>query len=355
MKFTSLILAIVLIHGTAYTQDQASRFDAKKSGKFILQNQLNKCQGDDIVSLAKNLTVIAEWIHRNNSIVNLPVGFDAFVSLSGNSCDKDAGKVGFGMKCRISLSFRYFYFENKVSLTATDWAAHGTEIQINNPINLISTQFTETGFKTDDPPRLKQPLEKALENLKQYYSAAPILKEIAPGVRLYDGGHVLVFNPDRPDIWIPVTVKEIMEAKLAYYKIKQEIDSINYEKTRAEWAKLNFKPDQVIHPNIYEVITKEFENFSPEELNRPAYSSPQSGISGINAHGEGLPVVRFNRACWNRALPATSVQFMTIEFKLRTKAELNQFERDNGGLLDYVGLYTNNLPVEKMAILIQKN
>lgn len=354
MKYASLIAIICLVPGMAYTQARDSKFLTDKTGKFILQNQLNKCQGTDVASLSKNLTAIAEWIRQSNPVMFPPTGFEAAVSLSGNLCDKGSGTLDFGIRSRISISFRYFYYDNGVSHTATDWAAHGTEILINNPIVQISTQFTETGFQNDDLSRLKQPLEKALKNLERFYASDPVEKEIAPGVRLYAGGHILIFNPDRPDIWIAVTVKEIMAAKLEYYKIKQEIDSARYEKTLVEWAKLNFKPDQVMRPNIYNVIKKEFENFTDDELNLPAYSSPQSGISGINAYGKGRPVTRFNTASWNRSLPAAAVQFISMEYKPRSNKEFQEFKQNNAGLIDYVGLFTNNLLVEKMDVLIQR-
>lgn len=355
-KTTTLIIGVLLtlLHVVSDSQAQSLQYQSDKPGKFILKNQLNKCQGTDVTALSKNLTAIAEWIHQNNPVMLTPTGFDAAVSLSGNLCDKQAGTTNFGIQSRISFSFRYFYSENGVSHTATDWSAHGTEILINNPIVQISSQFTETGFQSDDPPRLKQPLEKALKNLERYYISDPVRKEIVPGVRLYAGGHILIFNPDQPDIWIPVTVKEIMEAKLGYYRIKQEIDSINYEKTLVEWAKLNFKPDQIMRPNIYDVIKMEYENFTEDELNRKAFSSSDDGISMINANGEGLPVVRFNTDSWNRSLPKEAIQFMAMEYKPREKVDFEEFKHNNYGLIDYVGLFFNSLPVEKMAGLIQR-
>jgi hypothetical protein len=361
MKLNSnvFVLLAITMSWSLLSSAQDKTLLTEKPGKFIILNHLNKCPGIDINTFSKNLTTIAEWIRQNNPVFNPPVGYDASISLSGNSCDKITDKRDFGLQCRINFSFHYFYIENGKFLTATDWAAHDTEISINNPITQISHQFDEAGFKTDDPPNLKQPLEKARENLHKYYTTAPEIKEIAPGVRLYaEGGWfkgvLLVFNPDRPDIWIPVTVKEIMEAKLAYYKVKQEIDSIKFEKALVEWAKLNFKPDQVMRPNIYDIIRKEFENFTADELDLPAYSSPQSGISTINARGEGRAVVRFNPASWDRTLPLTAVQFMSLEYRPATKVQLEEFKQSNQGLTDYVGYFFNNLTVEKMGVLIQK-
>jgi len=340
------------------THAQTAQFQSDKPGKFVLQNKLNKCQGMDVAALTSNLTAISDWIRQNDPIVNNPVGNEVRASFSGNLCDKRLKDEDYGIQSQIYFAFHDFYIENGVSYTATGNTAHGTGFQINNPINLISTQFTETGFQTGDPTRLKQPLQSALENLGKYYAVAPVLKEIAPGVRQYagTGSHaevILVFNPDRPDIWIPVTVKEIMIAKLAYYRVKQEIDSIKYEKTLAEWAKLNFKTDRAMRPNLYNVMKEEFESFTPEELNRPAYSSSQSGISAINDRGEGTLVMKFNSACWDRTIPATTVQYISIEFWPATKTELEGFKERNDGLEDYLGLFFNNLPVEKLGELIQ--
>jgi hypothetical protein len=117
---------------------------------------------------------------------------------------------------------------------------------------------------------------------------------------------------------------------------------------------MNFKPDKVNSPNVYDLIKMEFENFTADELKQPAFSDSQSGISTINSRGEGMPVVRFNPASWNRALPSTVVQFMSMDYKPRTKTEMEDFKHDNGGLMDYVGLFTNNLPVEKIGVLIQR-
>jgi len=360
MKINNIILLVIIILLCRNSMGQSFQFQPDKPGKFILQNKLNKCSGLDIASLSNKLTAITEWVRQNNTLVHSPTGFYALISLSGNFCDKRTKNDNFGIQSSTYFSFHHFYLENGVSKTATGNTAHGTTFLINNPINLIGQQYTETVFQTNDPPRLKDSLDKAVKNLQKYYSTATVLKEIGPGVRLYatgsgwSQGSLLVFNPDRTDIWIPVTVKEILEAKLAYYKIKQEIDSINYEKVLAEWAKLNFKPDRIMRPNLYDVMKKEFENFTPEELNRPAFSSARSGISTINALGEGRPVMKFNSASWDRTLPVTAVQFMSLQYRPAKMAQLEEFKQGNQGLTDYVGLFFNKLPVEKMGVLIQR-
>lgn len=363
VNILTVMLGITLFVSTSF--GQSTQYQTNKPGKFVFNNQLRECPEVDATVVTKKLTSIVEWVRQSTPVMNPPTGFDAAIRFSGKLCDEFMKDEFFGLQSNISFSLRYFYIENGVPKTASDWAAHSTEILINNPTLLISSQFDETGFKTDDPPLLKQPLIKALENLKKYYTTAAVIKEIAPGVRLYAPrpgtwfvGAIVVFNPAQPDIWIPVTVKEIMQAKLAYYKVKQEIDSINYEKTLAAWAKMNYRPDpgKSMRPMLHNLIKKEYEKFTAEELNRPAFSSSaeESGVSMINARGDGRAVVRFNPDCWNRSLPATAAQFISMEYRPATQKELEEFKPRNGGLTDYVGLFFNSLPVEKMGELIQK-
>lgn len=167
---------------------QSFQYQPDKPGKFIFDNQLDKCPGVDVTTVTKNLTTIVDWVRQNNPVVDHPTGFDALVDLTGFYWDKKNKQEDFGIRSTINFSFNHFYLENGVSCRATGNTAHGSAIIINKPIYYISTQFDEAEFKTDDPPHLKQPLEKARENLRKYYNTAPVIKEIAPGVRLYAEG-----------------------------------------------------------------------------------------------------------------------------------------------------------------------
>lgn len=350
-----LFLLFPLILFTGVLPAQKKKFLTDKQGEYIVNNHLNKCPGFDFAAYSGNLKVITDWFRKNNPVFNPPKGFDAIVTMGGNLCDDNRHSFYYGVMSYIHFAFYYFYMQDGTMKQATGWSAHGTGININNPITNIGRTFDETGFKTDDPPSLKQPLEKALATLRQYYITNPVEREISPGVTLFRGGYLLVFNPDRPWIWKPVTVRDIMEAELAYYKVKKEIDSINYQKTLEKWAKLNFKPPETATVSVYDMIKKEYGAFSPEELNKPASVSRGDGdISGIRADGQGMPVMRFNPECWDRTLPPTAIQFISLEYKPASEEELQQFFRRNDGLTDYVSLYMNNLPVAGFGALINK-
>jgi hypothetical protein len=342
-------------------------YEIEKPGRFIFVNELKKCAQNpknDVVASVKKTNYLSEWIHQNCELLKEPKGFDANVSISGNLCNEDNTKAwNYGVQSYFNIVFNYFYLENNIHHTATGWSAHSTRFNINQPISLIATRFDEAEFKTGNPSHLQEPLEKALAHLKTYYRSMPILEEIAPGVRLYVAnvgswytGNILVFNPNRPDIWLPVTVEEIMQAQLDYYQIKEEIDSIEQDVMLKEWAKMGFKPDadQMLSTSVYKELKKEFEAFSPDELKQMAYSASSENVSTINAKGQGMPVVKFNPDCWDKSLPTSAIQFISIEYRLASEAELEEFKQSNQGLTDYVGLFFNQLPVEKMNVLIQK-
>jgi len=290
----------------------------------------------------------------NNLIMIQPRGFNAQVNLNGlcNEVENSLAYKGFGDQGSIYFKFQLFSISDGKEKVWTDYCPN-TGIQINNFIYKIATQFDEAGPRSEDPPELKQQLKNALENLRQYWMTAPAEKEITPGVRIYAGNHLLIFNPDRPEFWIPVTVKEIMEARLAYYKIKQEIDIVQWNKNLKEWAKIGFKPDEANKPCSYDLLKKEFDAFTPETLDSQAYLSSEDGLSMINAEGRGRPVMKFNPGCWDRRLPKSAVQFIYMEFAQPSEGELNSFYTINKRP-DYVGLFMNSMPLEKMESLIDK-
>ena len=83
-------------------------------------------------------------------------------------------------------------------------------------------------------------------------------------------------------------------------------------------ASINFQDiATLLYPRLYHVIKQEYENFTTEEYNLPAYSCPteECGISNINARGEAKAVVKFNPACWDRSLPVTTVRYLSWQYR----------------------------------------
>jgi hypothetical protein len=333
---------------------QKIQFETQKTGNFIVKNKLDNYPGADAKVHVAKLNALVEWLRQNNPVLNPPTGFEAYVEMNGNPNSAISGRIDYGAQSFVSISFRYFYIENGVAKTAIDWAAFEAEIYVNNPVFYLGSRFDEAGLTSDDPPRFKQALETARKNLQNYYAVPPLEKEFVPGVRLYSGGGLLVSAPERAEIWIPVTVREIMEAKLAYYKIRQEIDRVNMEASVKELAALNINAEMPEGPGIYDMLLLEYQNFSPEELNSPAFSDSDSGLSAITVVSNGKQVCRFNPDCWDRSLPKTAIQFVTLRYEPQLEASLEEFVQLNSGLTDYVGLFMNSLPINRLGELIEK-
>jgi hypothetical protein len=72
----------------------------------------------------------------------------------------------------------------------------------------------------------------------------------------------------------------------------------------------------------------------------------------FNTNGSGMPVVKYNPDCWNKSWPRTSVQFVSVKYTITSENDFEGFRNRNNQLKDYVGLFINALPVEKMGELI---
>lgn len=353
MKFNKALnphvfLLIVMLSITVSMSAQLYKYFPDKPGKFIIADNLNNCSGADIPSLKKNLTFIFEWFHQNDALLNSTKGFNANISLFGNPCSPDALPVGlgYGIMCSFNISFRYFYSEKNVFHTATGWSAHDFDININQPLNnIVLKQFGDRDFESDDNPRFKQSMHSAYLHLQQFYSAFQIDKQIEPGIKLYKGGHLVIADPKQVEIYIPVTVKEIMVALLDYYKIMKEMDSIKFIELKLDSANMQM--------SVYDLIAKEFANFTPDELNKSAFINAGNGISGISCNAIGNQVIKFNPDCWDRKLPESAIQFISMNYKPGTETEMDDFSRDNNQLTDYESLFMNGLPLEKMGELMK--
>jgi hypothetical protein len=353
MKIVIGIVLLLLVKMSSWAQ--SIQYQVDKPGNFILENHLNKCPEIDFALLTKSAADIAEWFHHNNTLIQNPEGFNVNTTLSGNFCNDENKSVldGYGTEFRIGFSFRYFYIEKGIPKIATGWIAHGYEIFINQPFYEIARPLRERDFEQGDDPALKQAMNEAHEQLQNYYVQVPLEKELAPGINLYANNYVLVSNPGRPSPEIAATVGEVTRTILNYYRIRKESDKYTMkrvlEKLPDEMKKVYSQNQQI---SVYDVINKEFENLSPQDMDKPAYLDSQDGVYGINSKGNGFPMVKYNPACWDRNLPTTSVQFVSMKYEIASEDELKQFLKNNNQLLDYVSLFKNATPIKKTGELI---
>jgi hypothetical protein len=104
--------------------------------------------------------------------------------------------------------------------------------------------------------------------------------------------------------------------------------------------------------SVYDVLLTEFSKLSSEDLEKPAFIDPHEGVTNVNAQGKGALIVKYNPDCWNRTLPKTAIQFVSMKYVLATQEDFNRFLKNNHQLKDYVGMFLNGLPVERLGELI---
>lgn len=352
--FPSQICCIILF-SLLQAQTVKTTYPEDKPGKFIPENQLLQRQELDYPALVKTASATAEWFHQNNQLIENPKGFNVNVSVFGNSlpANNEIHNPGYGERFSINFSFRYFYVEGGVEKTATGWAAYNLDIRFNQPFLGLTQPLGDRGYEEGDDPSLKQALNQAHDKLQHFYSLKPLEKTLAPGINLYSGGQLLISKPKQPSPWVEVTIGEFTKAVLEYYKIRKTNDEYKLKKTLEklpeDMKKMYIDGGKV---SVYDLVLKEFENLSPSEMNKPAYIDRSEGIYDLNTSGKGLLVVKYNPDCWNKNWPRTSVQFVSMKYTLSSDSELQSFRNRNNQLKDYVGLFLNALPAEKMGELI---
>jgi hypothetical protein len=290
---------------------------------------MDVCEGvADKTAFPGNLTAISEDFHQNHPMLKAIKGFDLLLELE-NSCYSESHQrpCDYCYMGELDFNFQLFYIENskewKWKIEPPQW-----RIVVNSAWTGHGTNFGGLdGNRVNYDPKLEQAIDKAVAKVSEFFCVFELEKEIAPGIRLYKFGHLVVFNPDRPDFWIPVTVKEVMDAKMAYWKIK---------------------PDDKM---VYDHFVNEYQKFTPEELSSLAYEGSEDAIIKVNAKKDGLQIMRFNPEYWNRSLPKSSIQFMTMYYHVADRMETAEFIRNNGHP-DYPGMFMENLDVASLGKLI---
>ncbi|MGE5421109.1 MAG: hypothetical protein ACM3UT_13045 [Chloroflexota bacterium] len=119
-------------------------------------------------------------------------------------------------------------------------------------------------------------------------------KTLAPGIDLYDGEIFIIYDPSRPDYWVPVTVDEAFAC--AYEELKKESDELSAKMQK-------------------EFIDKEYAEIPVTDRNKPAYFG--GGIARVtNKPGFGgqdnlFPrIMKVNPDYWNKDLPKSAIQII---------------------------------------------
>jgi hypothetical protein len=270
MRIKFLILAL-LFAGTTKIQAQELPLILDKQGTFEILSRTDYAGTDCsftktemIANLQKINDLVA--IVRKNQVLSEMKGFDGRARIYTTIACQQEGV--YGVPVRISFEFASWFKkkdgnEARGLIEPPEWSLY---------MNVIQPGWTG-GF-----------------NRNPDFFTVPEKKEtIAPGIDVYDGECFVIYNPDRPDYWLPVTVKEAFD--------------VIYE-----WNKK--KSDEIQWGMMKKMLDEERAAFKPDDWNKHATRSGM--LSGVGIL-EGFPkIMKPNPAYWDKSKPKSNIQIITF-------------------------------------------
>jgi hypothetical protein len=338
-----VIIKIIFILSYSALAQKPSDYLPEKPGKWSYLNNVTSTEAE-YIAFKKTMASLAEWFHQNVPMLTNPKGYDLLATTYGQF-DKyyKMDKSNYGLRDEMHFSFQLFY-------------SNGGKWTIEPPAYSFEINNTETGHpqnnkvawfdETKDDPALEKAINAAAVKMNGVFPVFEFVKQITPGVDLYREAenayphHVVVYDPNRPLYWLPVTVKELADLYLEYYSLYQklEIDQLLLQELKTEIA-----------------------NIPPEELNARAYMGHESNIvfringreDGLIGTEKGFPLMRFNPEYWDRTRPISEIQFMTFYYPQMTDAQMDESYKNNGHPY-YPQLLVTQFDWSKIAGLIKK-
>lgn len=289
-KIIAIVLVLVSLQTSIVLAQKSSEYLPDKPGKWTYSSNIKR-SGAEVVAFNKNLSVLAEWFHQNIPILKNPTGFDLdAVAYSIWDDNYKLKNSSYGLRAEMNFGFQLFLSD-------------GGKWTIEPPHYEFNINDTESGYGGI----LYEGKDGTL--LKELFQVFPLVTEIAPGVCYYDCdarscGSLVIFNPNRPSFWIPVSVREVVDAKLKYYKQNDKM--------------------------LYDFIKPLVDKLSEDELNAPAHYGSEDGILKVNGKGDDLQIMRFNPDYWDTSLPPSAIQFMTFNYRIISSEDLDESYTNNG-------------------------
>jgi hypothetical protein len=350
MKHIILFAFAHILYVAAFAQP--SRFLPDKPGQWRYETNLPEkayrlqnysMTAPENLAFKKNVAELAEWFRQNVPMLTSPKGYD--LRALSNYVWGDwttQSESEYGIPAELGFLFELFY-------------ADGSKWKVEPPRYGLSVNALYGGHDgfyftpesiVDDGTRYdlsqSEKVSRALADLQKYFRIYPLKEQSAPGVDLYeayrDGWQqngrrtIVVFNPERPPYWLPVTVKEMADAHLAYFSLiqKREIDRMVLDQLKQEIAEL-----------------------TAEELAAPAFAGHDSHfVLNVNGKRQGYQIMRFNPDYWDRKLPLSAIQFITFWNGNLTQGEMDEQAQRNYPA--YPQLLVNQFEWNKIAELIVK-
>lgn len=206
---------------------------------------------------------------RKNPVLSDIKGFDGRVRIYNVDCT-DPG--GYGIPSRISFEFCSWYRQEDGTPARSTIEPPCWSIIVNKMIPDFNRIFAADAFYAD--PR---------------YFTLPVKKETPErGIDVYIGECFIIYNPDRPDYWLPVTVNEVFSSLIAHFKKD---------------------PDKIAAAEVLKYVEKEYAEIPESERNSPAYVGG-GPVAGISSKVSDTKYMQVNPEYWDKSLSKSAIQFL---------------------------------------------
>lgn len=213
---------------------------------------------------------------RKNPVLSDIKGFNGRARIYNVVCNP---LTSYGVPARISFEFSSF-FKNKNgevvfnSIEPPCWSLFTNQLY---PI--------DAGFSTN-----------IFDREKCFFTVSLNKRTLMPGVDIYGDECIVIYDPSKPDYWLPVTVEEAFSAAR---------DFNNKEK------------DPVAASYLKQFLDSEYAEFEKSDLSKPAYFggnlSRVSAAPGMGGQDSLFPrIMKVNPAYWDKRLPKSAIQFITF-------------------------------------------
>jgi hypothetical protein len=315
-----LISYIIVISLASKAQDKELLLD--KPGTFKITYGTLNDQGADQYNKScnytktesdaatKNLVSLVAIFCRNPVLKDIK-GYDGYCHLYGGRCNTKFGYSLPSTPCFVFEAWSLFKGkEVKQTVEPPQW-----RLEVN-----MTDKFCSNGFNVSDYSNAYNPTnpvfsENGANNstvaLRELFFLPGVKEEICPGIDRY-GDNLIIFNPDQPEYWSQVTIRETFKLLIDYWKQV---------------------PDKIQVETIIPMLENEFSNFTETEKDGFAYFGNPESISQIGLIKNETPVMRPNPDYWNRKLPRSAIQFMWLEIppKEIVKNKMDErWERQDG-------------------------
>ncbi len=271
-------------------------------------------------------------VFRKLPVLKENKGYDGYCYLNGGRCNT---KFGYGLPSTVC-----FFFETWSLRKGKEVKQTSEPPQWRFEVNMTE-KFCSNGFNVSDYSNTYNPTNPAFSEkgahtstlaLRELFFLPGVKEEVSSGIDRY-GDNLILFNPERPEYWNQVTIREVFRLLIDYWK---------------------YMPDKIQVETIIPMLENEFSGFSEAEKDGPAYFGHPETISRIGSEKNETPVMRPNPDYWNRALPRSAIQFMWLEIpkKEEVKRKLDGCLKAEDGYY-YVYRPLDELKVSSLIPLIE--